>query len=95
LPTERFLAKSQIDGEPGVRRDGFLWNHGRGGRGDWVEGGLGRSRRWSRGGQAFLEQEIDAIDALAAFDADPEVGAQIAEAARALRDRLPDLVVGD
>ena len=94
---ERPLAKSQIDSEPGVRRDVFLGNHGRGrdGRGNRVRGGLRRGRRWSNDSQAFPKQGIDAIDALAAFDAHTQADAQIAEAAGALFDRPPDLVVGN
>ena len=90
------LAKSEIDGKPGVRRGDFLrgWR-GRGGYGNWGRGGL-RSRQGRSGdAQAFLEQGVDTVDALAAFDADAEAGTQIAETAGALVDRLSNLVVGN
>ena len=52
--------------------------------------------RWRSGGaQIFLEQGVDTVDALAAFDADAKAGAQIAETAGALFDRLSNLVVGN
>ena len=91
------LAKSEIDGKPGVRRGDFLrgWR-GRGGYGNWGRDGLRWSRQGRSGGaQALLEQGVDTVDALAAFDAHAEAGAQIAETAGALVDRLSNLVVGN